>query len=383
VTAKPKRPFDSKRPKRNKNRTIAKNAQQTIKDFIDCARCTDNGATCREFSEPGFDSSRLRGRKRRCQPAPFFIFYAPGIPHPSFNTAGFCPDYPRDKAQCATEPYKTHSVYCRDGEFPEGLPCPLFKSAVGQRILANLQRSNSSGHKRLSRLSDYLDFANVLDRTVDELIVFLKQRNLRDDTLILYVTDNGARLEGSKGHFSEHGYRTPIIVNYPGLPSENCTSSGDLPGCRTEFAHATDLVTTILAAAGCAPTGCGRSGLPGQNLRDPATLDRSCGPSAGPSFLQCLFGQQGGQQNLGDKFPGRYVLAEIEEAAGGKTRLCKYYKDCDTGRPELYDLTDDPGEACDLIKEPGRCGRLVCSAQRTRLDDILSGWEPACGLRTR
>lgn len=49
----------------------------------------------------------------------------------------------------------------------------------------------------------------------------------RSNTLIIYVTDNGAGTQQSKGAFSENGLRTPIILNYPdAIPARGVDASG-------------------------------------------------------------------------------------------------------------------------------------------------------------
>jgi hypothetical protein len=372
--------FDAKRPKTNHNRTILKGALADVKGFIDCALCTKRGVACQTFDDKRADSPRMQARQTQCDPAPFFIFLSSGLPHAGPSATTFCDDFPRDKAQCEQEPYKTHSMYCAKGGFPEGLPCP-FSRTTGREILRNMLRTDRDGAKALGKIDRYLDLANMLDRSIDELLVFLEARNQRDNTLILYATDNGAHLRGGKSRFSEHGYRMPIIVNHPGqTPTGNCDESGGLPGCRTEFAHATDLMGTVLAAGGCAGDECVSTETTGRVLGNPSTLAGSCRGTDNPNMRQCLFGQQAGQQTFGDQFPGRYVLAEIADSTGG-VRLCKYYRDCPGFAAELYDLSEDPDETCELLRNKRGCAGPTpfCPQYQPALGATLGVWAPDCG----
>jgi uncharacterized sulfatase len=144
---------------------------------------------------------------------PFFVWYAPYLPHTPHNP-----------------PDRIFEKYA-----DKGLPVPVAKY-----------------------------YANVewFDETNGQLINYLEQNNLRENTLIVYVTDNGwinnpeqmnRFLPHSKQSPGEGGVRTPIMFS---LPSQLA------PQMRPEIVSSIDIVPTILGAAGIDVP----EGLPGLNL---------------------------------------------------------------------------------------------------------------------
>lgn len=111
-----------------------------------------------------------------------------------------------------------------------------------------------------------------LDETCGELLAYLEKKGALENTLIVYICDNGWAARSTRaddpnqkgeGKFAlrsksspyENGIRTPIMLSWPGRiePKED-----------PNFAHSIDLFPTIAAAAGLeAP-----EGLPGINLLD-------------------------------------------------------------------------------------------------------------------
>jgi uncharacterized sulfatase len=112
------------------------------------------------------------------------------------------------------------------------------------------------------------------DETCGALLDYLEKKGIRDETLIVYVTDNGwiQNPEGrgyaprSKQTPYEGGVRTPIIFSWPKVLR---------PTRRDELVSSVDLVPTILAAAGAGTP----QGLPGldllPNLRDGTRITRN------------------------------------------------------------------------------------------------------------
>ena len=98
-------------------------------------------------------------------------------------------------------------------------------------------------------------YANVtwFDRSVGELIQALKDAGVYDETLIVFVADNGwewdagkrtnAMIGGPHGKLSifEPGFRTPIILSLPGTVPEGVV--------RDELVSAVDLFPTVLELA--------------------------------------------------------------------------------------------------------------------------------------
>lgn len=125
---------------------------------------------------------------------------------------------------------------------------------------------------RADDVAKYYAMCEWFDETCGNLFEHLELRGLTENTVILYICDNGWAATSvnrddpaqrdwnqyalrSKGSPYDNGIRTPILVSWPGKIA---------PASDSEFAHAIDLFPTIAAIAGIeAP-----NGLPGINLLD-------------------------------------------------------------------------------------------------------------------
>lgn len=96
----------------------------------------------------------------------------------------------------------------------------------------------------------YLALVAQLDAAVGRLVTALEERGLRDNTLIVFASDNGglnkardnnAPFFGVKNSFREGGLRTPLILNQPNQLAAAVV---------TEPVFISDLMPTLLAAAG-------------------------------------------------------------------------------------------------------------------------------------
>ena len=121
-------------------------------------------------------------------------------------------------------------------------------------------------------VAKYHAMCEWFDETCGELLDHLDSRGLTDNTLVLFICDNGwaapstnaddpnqKKWKGyamrSKSSPFENGIRTPIMVSWPGKI---------IPGRPDDLAHAVDLFPTIAAATGIKPP----ANLPGLNLAD-------------------------------------------------------------------------------------------------------------------
>jgi arylsulfatase len=197
----------------------------------------------------------------------------------------------------------------------------------------------------------YAATVSRLDRSVGDLVDGLKQRGVLDNTLILFMSDNGGNAESgpdgrSQGnpteagstwfcgeswaflqntpfrrykHFShEGGIATPLIAHWPqGIPAKN--------ELRRQPAHVIDIKATCLAAAGTpAPTG--RQGKP--------VL-----PPEGRSLLPAFAGQPLSRDALFWEHEGNAAVR------AGDWKLVRQGRE---GSWELYDLAKDRTEQTDL-----------------------------------
>lgn len=209
---------------------------------------------------------------------PFFLWYAPMLPHA-----------PHDPPEALLAKYrdKTDSLFVA-------------------RYWANCER---------------------WDKTCGELLAHLDQQGLTDNTLVVYLTDNGWIQSPGGRNFAarskrspyEGGIRTPIMLRWPGrlAPRQDDQS----------LVSTLDVAPTILAACGLRPT----PEMRGINLLEVAT---------GKSPAQAaLFGEIYAHDvaDIDDPWPGlehRWCIAgdwKLIETADGKTQ-------------ELYNLKTDPAE---------------------------------------
>ena len=126
-----------------------------------------------------------------------------------------------------------------------------------ERLFNKYREKTPSDH-----VARYYAMCEFFDETVGELLAFLDVKKLRENTLIVYVTDNGWIQNPDSPQFAprskrspyDGGIRTPIMFRWPG----RVTAKRD----EVSLVSSIDLAPTILAACGAAPA----ESLPGLNL---------------------------------------------------------------------------------------------------------------------
>ena len=91
----------------------------------------------------------------------------------------------------------------------------------------------------------YLASVRELDQGFGQIMQLLKTRGIEDDTLVIFMGDNGEALLRGKGTLFDRGTHVPLMIRWPGRVKPGSTSSTLV--CRT------DLGPTILAACGMKP----------------------------------------------------------------------------------------------------------------------------------
>lgn len=82
-------------------------------------------------------------------------------------------------------------------------------------------------------LALYYDEITRLDSNVGKVIAELEQQGVADNTLILFISDNGRPFPGAKTTMYDSGIKTPLIARWPktirrGITSDSLVSSVDL-----------------------------------------------------------------------------------------------------------------------------------------------------------
>ena len=216
-----------------------------------------------------------------------------------------------------------------------------------QRLLEKYQGPDTSDH-----IARYHAMCEWFDETCGQLLDDLDQRGLRDDTLVLFVVDNGwiqrPDAQGfaarSKRSPYEGGVRTPILVSWPGHVEPRRVES---------LASTVDLVPTVLRAAGLRVP----EGLPGRDLLAIASGDEEPRDAVhGATFTHDVVELGHPSRSLRHRWMIRDNWKLIVPA--------------DDGPSELFDLDQDPGEGQDLSRsEPEKAVEL-----RRALD---GWWRPA------
>jgi len=185
-----------------------------------------------------------------------------------------------------------------------------------------------------------------LDDNVGRLLAHLKSLNLADDTIVLFLTDNGgtagvkiynAEMRGSKTSPHEGGSRVPLFVRWP--------SANWPPHVVAPIVSHIDLFPTLLDLCGVkAPVGPKVDGITLRPLLEKA--DSSAWPA------RTLFMHNPIDQT--NKYPGavrtqKYRLVrEIKGPAGGSKAQAN---DASATPWQLYDMQSDPGQKQDIAAD--------------------------------
>jgi len=216
-----------------------------------------------------------------------------------------------------------------------------------QRLLEKYQTEGRSIH-----VARYYAMCEWFDETCGELLDFLDEKKLADNTLMVFVTDNGwiqrtdARSYAPKSKRSQYdgGLRTPIMFRWPGHIT---------PGDKTELASSIDLAPTILTACGLTPPKL----MPGIDLIPVA--------NGAQSGREAIFGEIF-EHDVEDVDDPRASLLYRWVIDGHNKLIIPTAADAPV---ELYDLSTDPFETKNLTEEKPELTQ--------RLTKQLDAWWPA------
>ena len=214
------------------------------------------------------------------------------------------------------------------------------------------------------------------DETCGQLIDILEKRNLRDDTIIVYVTDNGWIQNPEKNGYAprskqtpyEGGIRTPIMFSWPNGNLKN--------GKRKDVVSSIDLFPTVLAATGARTP----KGLPGlnllENLKTEKTLKRK--GILGESFAHDIADVENPEESLIFRWTieGKWKLLLTYD---GEVNRYKTTHPREEKRPQLFNLLQDPKEEKNLAEQnPKVVARLAAKIGKwwpVKARKVLTKWE--------
>lgn len=173
---------------------------------------------------------------------------------------------------------------------------------------------------RRTYLSGYFAAIEEMDRNIGRILKYLEENNLRNKTLIIFMSDNGMNM-GHHGVFGkgnatfplnmfEESVKVPCIFSHPGIIPENRLNSMLL----SQY----DIFPTILEYAG---------------IEIPETSF-----VCGKSFVQILKGKHNSSREF------LVVFDEYGPTRMIRTKKWKYVHRYPYGPDELYNLVDDPFE---------------------------------------
>jgi uncharacterized sulfatase len=225
----------------------------------------------------------------RAEQKPFFVWYAPLLPHE--------PHTPPDRL---IEKYRS-----------------LTPSASVARYWASVE---------------------WFDETVGALLDHLDAKKLSNDTIVVYLADNGwiQNPDGpryapkSKQSPYDGGVRTPIMLRWPGHIT---------PRQSQELAMSIDLAPTLLIAAGLKPP----DGLPGVNL-----LDEMAVKGRNAIFGECFTHNAIDLDNPAANLRWRWMIE------GDWKLIAPDPVNEPGGKTELYNLAEDPQERVDRSQVEGQ-----------------------------
>ena len=269
---------------------------------------------------------------------PFFAYYSTKLVH--------VPQTPTPDADQETiEIYQRAFERANDRDLT-GVDAYAREEAARRKITIDSKRFRNDGIR-------------YLDKMVGQLIEALDRLRIRDNTLVLFTSDNGnslldplpddaQRLPGRKGDSREGGTRVPLVANWPAVITPGSTCD--------DLVHVQDFLPTLLELAGeTVPAGrpCdGRSFAPQLLGREGSPREWFIGAGAHPSIWLKRVAEETGNPELE---PFRLVWVR-------GTRY-KLYND---GR--LYDLQEDLAEARRI--PPGN-GSAEAESVREELQAVL------------
>lgn len=191
-------------------------------------------------------------------------------------------------------------------------------------IYEELQQQDLSG-KELAEwkfrryMIDYLNTAESMDRNIGRVLDYLKENNLEDNTLVLYLSDQGFFM-GEHGWFDkrwmyEESFRTPMLAKLPGVIKPGSTVEAPVMNV--------DLAPTFLELAGV-----------------PVPSDMQ-----GKSILPLL---KGNKRNIRQAAyyhyyeNGEHAVSPHFGVSDGRYKLIRFYKRVEGW--EFFDLKNDPSE---------------------------------------
>ena len=225
----------------------------------------------------------------------------------------------------------------RNGEKPFFLYIPYFSVHGPHEAKAETIAKYRKKAPQKSKLEQiYAAMHEDFDAAVGRLMSKLDQLKLKENTVVIFTSDNGhlpqfaEELRGGKSYLYEGGVRVPLMISHPGqIPSGDCAQA----------VHHVDLYPTLLKMAGAS--------LPSQAL-DGIELNELL-LSGGESKLteRPLFWHYPTYMKF-DKKQKKYKVTPCSVILKGNFKLIDHFVE---KRHELFDLDNDPQEKINISEK--------------------------------
>ncbi len=220
---------------------------------------------------------------------------------------------------------------------------------------ANLSGDDLVRFKYQRYMQDYLACIAAVDKSVGEVLDFLKKNGLDKNTIVIYASDQGFYL-GEHGWFDkrwmfEQSYRTPLLIEWPGI-----TKPGTV---NNDMVSNLDFAETFLDIAG---------------VKVPSDMQ-------GTSIVPILKGKTPANWRKEHyyhyyEYPGSHMVKRHYGISTEQYKLIHYYYDIDEW--ELYDIKADPQELKNVYNDPAYA--KIRAMLHKHLDELRKKYKDKPGL---
>lgn len=231
---------------------------------------------------------------------PFFMYISFMAPHD-----------PRSMPEEFLNMYNKESIELPDN-FMEEHPFNYGVYDIRDELLASYPRNEEEIKKHIA---EYYGMISHLDNELGKVISTLKEKNLYDNTIIIFAGDNGLALgqHGLMGKQScyEHSIRVPLIFSGPKFPANKQCDS---------YAYLMDIFPTICDFIG---------------IDIPNSVE-------GHSLLPCIYNNEGIRNHL------YFSYGNLCRAVKNDRYKLIEYRNKDIKQTQLFDIIEDPSEMNNL-----------------------------------
>jgi N-sulfoglucosamine sulfohydrolase len=243
-----------------------------------------------------------------------------------------------------------------------------------------------------TEVAGYYSGARRADDCVGAVLKALEEHGIANDTVVFFLSDNGAPFPFAKENCYQISTKTPLIVRWPGKVRPGRVE-------RTHYIRAVDVPSTILDILGLQnlPGSDGMTFLPVLQGRHQAGRESAVSVfhfTPGKEQMEMraihrgefgyvfnLFAAEGTVYSPGDPFSGLTFKA-IQRASKTDPAVARRVKFLLQRTPEeLYDYSKDPNALHNLITDPAHAGSLSAFRQellawmRSKNDPIMAAYE--------